>query len=245
MKCLLLQIRDADDPIGAQEFDVFVHALDCPKEQIEVCDLLRTSPTPSQIDAVDYVIIGGSGNYSAIGNAPWLLDALDTLRHLYAIGKPTFAICWGHQAIGRALGGTTIHDPARGELGPVKIDATEAAANDPLFGPMGKRYLAFQGHEDRVAQLPDDAILLASTPVTPIQAFTFPDRPIYAVQFHPELSRQMFLERMKRYPHYVQRITGHSYQVFEKHCTDTRDSNGQFGTGNLLRRFVQSTVGAR
>lgn len=239
MKFLLLQIRDADDPIGAQEFDVFTRALDCSAEQIEVFDLLTGSPTESQIDAADIVLIGGSGNYSAVGDEDWLLAALQTLRQLYDMRKPTFAICWGCQAFGRALGGEAIHDSENGELGSVMVTATPAAANDPLFGPLGESYHVFQGHEDRVSELPPDAILLASTQKVPVQAFTFPDRPIYAVQFHPELTRDVFMERMQRYPHYVERITGKTYDEFSQECEEAVDA------GQLLRRFVQLMMATR
>lgn len=239
MKFLLLQIRDADDPIGAQEFNVFTRALDCSAEQIEVFDLLTGSPTRSLIDAADIVLIGGSGNYSAVGDEEWLQAALETLRQLYEMRKPTFAICWGLQAFGRALGGTVIHDPDNGELGSVAVTATPAAADDPLFGPLGESYNVFQGHQDRVSELPRDAILLASTPTVPVQAFTFPDLPIYAVQFHPELTRDVFMERMRRYPHYVERITGKTYDEFSQECEEAVDAS------QLLRRFVQLMMAAK
>lgn len=233
MNYLLLQIRDADDPIGAQEADVFVRALDCKPEQLQVFDLLSGSPPESIIDSADIALVGGSGNYSAVGDEDWLHTAFATLRGLYQSRKPTFAICWGCQALARALGGETIHDPKNGELGSTQISASEAAASDPLFATLGDTYTVFQGHEDRVSRLPDDAILLASTDRVPIQAYTFADAPIYATQFHPELTRELFLERVRRYPHYVEKITGEPYEKFEQSCGAAEQAN------DLLRRFVE------
>lgn len=232
MKYLLLQIRDADDPIGAQEADVFANALDCNLEQLHVFDLLKGAPSHEMIDAADIVLIGGSGNYSAVGDEDWLHTAFATLRHLYDSRKPTFGICWGCQALARALGGETIHDPDNGELGAASVNATDQAAMDPLFAALGTAYTVFQGHEDRVSRLPDDAIVLASTENVPYQAFTFADRPIYATQFHPELDRDLFLERVQRYPYYVERITGQPYDAFEQSCGDADEAR------NLLKRFV-------
>jgi len=236
MKHLLFQIRDADDPIGSQEQDVFLNALDCDPGELEIFDLLSGSPTDAMINAADIVVIGGSGNYSTIGEEPWLLAAFETIRRLYEIGKPTFAICWGCQAVARALGGETIHDPDNGELGVAMVAATEAANDDALFRPLGGKYAVFQGHEDRVSRLPKDAVLLASTADVPYQAFTFADRPIYATQFHPELTRAVFLERVQRYPHYVERITGKPYAEFEQSCGDA------LGANQLLRRFAEQTA---
>lgn len=236
MKFLLLQIRDADDPIGAQEKDVFLDALNCKPQDLDVFDLLSGSPSKETIDAADMVVIGGSGNHSTVGEEPWLHEAFATIRTLYEISKPTFAICWGCQAVARALGGETIHDSDNGELGVAMVTATELATDDALFQPLGSEYAVFQGHEDRVSRVPRDAVVLASTDSVPYQAFTFVDRPIYATQFHPELTRSVFLERVRRYPHYVERITGKPYAEFEQSCGDAEAAN------QLLRRFVQQTI---
>lgn len=236
MNYLLLQIRDADDPIGAQEADVFADALDCDPKQLSVFDLLKGSPPSSLIDSADVVLIGGSGNYSAVGDDEWLQPAFATLRDLFERRKPTFGICWGCQALARALGGETIHDSDHGELGATTVTASAYAADDPLFAALGTNYTVFQGHEDRVSRLPDDAIVLASTDAAPYQAFTFPDRPMYATQFHPELTRDVFLERVQRYPHYVERITGQPYDAFEQSCGEAEEAR------HLLRRFVELTL---
>lgn len=233
MKYLLLQIRDSDDPIGAQEAEVIARSLDCERTQLRVFDLLSGSPSQTVIDAADIVLVGGSGSYSTVGEEDWLHAAFATLRELYDSRKPTLAICWGFQALARALGGEVIRDPENGELGTAKVIATADAVADPLFAPLGQTYTVFQGHEDRVSRLPDDAINLASTESVPYQAFTFADRPIYATQFHPELNRAMFLERVRLYPHYVEQITGEPYEVFEQICGDARQAR------HLLRRFVE------
>ena len=137
MRILLLQIRDADDPIAAQEADVFVHAIGDDSADLHIADLLTGGPTEEELERADIVIIGGSGNYSAVDDEPWLESAFTKLQWLYDHRKPTFAICWGCQAMARVLGGKTIHDSAHGELGAISVTATPAAASDPLFGPQG------------------------------------------------------------------------------------------------------------
>ncbi|MEM7316471.1 MAG: gamma-glutamyl-gamma-aminobutyrate hydrolase family protein, partial [Planctomycetota bacterium] len=114
---LLLQVRDADDPMRSQEVATFAEALDTDPSRIETWDLLGGEPRQSRLDACHIVLIGGSGDYSAAADDPWLDSAFSAMRQLYEQSKPTFASCWGFQAMARALGGRTITDLDRAELG--------------------------------------------------------------------------------------------------------------------------------
>ncbi|MGI9428446.1 MAG: type 1 glutamine amidotransferase, partial [Bythopirellula sp.] len=133
---LLLQIRDRDDPIRPQEVDCFARAIGCSAKDIDTLSLLDERLTAAKLRDVDAVLIGGSGDYSAAGEADWLDDALNDLRLLSDLRQPTFASCWGFQAIARALGGRCIHDPPHAELGTIELQLTEAGATDPLFGEL-------------------------------------------------------------------------------------------------------------
>ena len=230
---LLYQVRDADDPMRTQEVATYIEALNCDASRIKVHDLLSGGPERQVLDQSDIVLIGGSGDYSAAGEGEWLERAMDSMRELYELKKPTFASCWGFQALARALGGMTIEDLDRAELGTSVVRLTEGGLADPVFSAAGSEFAVFQGHQDRVSGLPSGAIDLAKSEVSPFQAFTFSDRPIYATQFHPELSRHRYLERVKHYPQYVERITGQSYEEFESAVGEARESRG------LLERFVE------
>ena len=231
LRYLLLQIRDADDPIGPQEVGCFAVALDCSAEHIATFDLLNERLTVAKLNEVDAVLIGGSGNYSAAGNSPWLKNVLFDLRLLSELQKPTFASCWGFQALARALGGRCIHDPDHAELGTIELQLTSAGRNDPLFGGLDDTFLGLAGHEDRVVALPPNAILLASSERVAQQAFKIAEAPIYCTQFHPELELTTFLERVAAYPQYVEKIADTTFEDFAQHCLDTPQSR------QLLKRF--------
>ena len=62
---------------------------------------------------------------------PWLDRALDSLRLVYDFRKPTFASCWGFQAMARALGGKVVKDLDRAEIGTHSLYLTEAGLADP------------------------------------------------------------------------------------------------------------------
>jgi len=237
LRFLLLQLRDETDPMREQEVARFAWALDCRPEQIATHDLLKSFPTRSVLDRYDAMLLGGSGDYSAAGEGAWLERILDGMRTLHEVSKPTFASCWGFQAFARAMGGECVRDAAHAELGLVNLHLTDAGRADPVFGALPEEFLGQAGHEDRVSRLPDGAVLLAFTERVAEQAYTFPGKPIYATQFHPELDREALVGRVRAYPRYVQRIAGLPLAEFEAQCGETPEAN------TLLRRFVAHVFG--
>ena len=225
MRFLLLQVRDDDDPMRAQEVGCFARSLQCDASDIKTYDLLAGAPTTADLAGVDATLVGGRGAYSAAGEGAWLERALDGLRCVVDSDVPMFASCWGFQALARALGGVCVHDPARAELGTIELTPTKAAADDPVFGNLPDPFLGQAGHEDCVTELPGEAILLASSPRATNQAFKLRDRTVYCTQFHPELDRHQLLERVAAYPRYVEEIAGISSEEFCRQCRETPDAN--------------------
>lgn len=236
IRYLLLQVRNSDDPMRQQEVQCFARALGCPDTQIRTMDLINRVPTVAELDEVDVVLLGGSGDYSVAEGGPWLPAALEAMRELYELSKPTFASCWGFQAMARAMGGEVVTDMDRAELGTVWARLTSAGKNDPIFAPMGEKFRVQMGHQDIVDRLPDDALLLASTDRVVNQAFCFPGKPIYCTQFHPELDRTALLQRVHAYPQYVHRIAGMTLEQFDKQSEDTPESEA------LLTRFARFVI---
>lgn len=245
LRYLLLQTRNAGDPMAAQEVRCFARMLDCETDAIDVFDLLSAAPTSAKLQQADMILLGGSGHYSAAEKPPsepgrlrprtdaWLERALDSLREVHRITKPTFASCWGFQAMARAMGGRCIHDLPNAEIGTIQLMLTPAGRNDPLFGQLPPTFTAHAGHEDRVIELPPDAVLLASSARVREQAFRFIGRPIYCTQFHPELDRTAMQERVLTYPEYVTRIARMPFDDFLASMQETPEAN------SLLRRFVK------
>ncbi len=238
LRYLLLQARDLDDPMCPQEVGCFARALHCAPQQIHTFNLLNDRPNGSVLDAADVVLLGGSGDYSVAQGGPWLEHVLDAMRDLHARSLPTFASCWGFQAMAKALGGEVVTDLTRAELGTLQLRLTEAGEHDPLFGTLGPLPLVHMGHQDIVERLPADAVLLASTDRVENQAFRFAGKPIYCTQFHPELTVVSLNERLRAYPEYVEKIAGMPLAAFLETLAETPETN------TLLRRFVQQVFGA-
>lgn len=239
VRYLLLQVRNSGDPMRRHEVESFARGLKTVPERVRVFDLLGGALTDADLAGADVVLLGGSGHYSATGEGPWLERALDSLRRVHGSGRPTFASCWGFQAMARALGGRVVHDPARAELGTHRLHLTDAGKDDPVFGPLGSPFLGQMGHEDCVDELPPGATLLASSARLRNQAYRFDDRPIYCTQFHPELNRSDMLLRVRNYPDYIRKIAGIPLDQFAATLSDTPDTEA------LLRRFVAWALGSR
>lgn len=233
LRYLLLQVRNPDDPMRRHEVEAFARALGAHPDQIRVFDLLSAALTAGELRDTEMVLLGGSGHYSAAGDGPWLARALDSLRLVHQSGKPTFASCWGFQALARAMGGSVIHDLSRAEVGTHKLFLTDAGRHDPVFGPLGESFSVQMGHEDCVEELPPNVTLLASSERLRNQAYKFNDRPIYCTQFHPELNRRDMLLRVRNYPSYVENIEGIPFKRFEELLEETPESEA------LLQRFVR------
>lgn len=233
LRFMLFQVRNPDDPMRVQEVDCFARALQCDRNQIRVTSILHGVPTRAELDRVDMVLLGGSGDYSVAAGGDWLPAALETMRELHEWSKPTFASCWGFQALARALGGDVFTDPRRAELGTTTLRLTEAGKRDPVFGAMPQPFFGLSGHQDVVDRLPPQAKLLVSSERVTNQAFRIPGKPIYCTQFHPELTCATLLERLRTYPKYVQKIVGVPYEQFAATCVEAPDSE------TLIRRATR------
>jgi len=238
LRYLLLQTRNSGDPMAAQEVRCFARMLDCEISAIEVFDLLSAAPPINKLQQPDMLLLGGAGHYSVASEPgrprprPWLERALDCMREIHRLAKPTFASCWGFQAMARAMGGQCVNDLPNAEVGTIELSLTDAGREDPLFGQLPPAFSGQAGHEDHVVALPPDAVLLASSARVREQAFRFAGRPIYCTQFHPELDRTALMERVVAYPEYLARIARIPFDDFIQTCRETREAN------QLLRRFV-------
>ncbi len=236
---LLLQMRNADDPMRSQEVGCFVRALRVEPAQILTWDLLR-GPAPAELlSRADVVLMGGSGHYSATSQEAWLKRLLPFFAELATSGKPLFASCWGFQALARALGGRVEHCPRQAEVGTLPLELTEAGRQDDLFGRLPNPFLGQMGHEDCVVELPAGAVWLARTQRNPYQAYRLKGLPVVCTQFHPELNRQELLDRVYNYPEYVHRIAGMDLDEFATRCADTPEAE------RLLRDFVAKVVAGK
>ncbi len=197
---LLLQARNPGDPGREHEQQCFEETLRLPPGSILPWDLLQGTPQRQDLDAVDMLLVGGSGDYSVLDDLPFVHGFIDFLSEVVIPdGIPTFASCFGFQALVVATGGELIRDPEHAEVGTFPISVSEEGRNDPLLGKLFPTFKAQLGHKDRVKRLPAGLTSLAASERAPCQALHLQGSQIYGTQFHPELSREANIYRFNLY----------------------------------------------
>jgi len=197
---LLLQARHTSDLALVEERRSFALKAGIDEEQIVPFDLLKGTPTMESVKKHDALMVGGSGDYYVSkGNLPGFQQVLELLAEVVVTGHPTFASCFGFQLLVEALGGSIVYDQDRMEVGTYRVSLTDSGQKDELFKYLPSNFLAQLGHKDRANQLPEGVLNLASSQNSPAQALRIPNQPIWATQFHPELTRQENLLRFERY----------------------------------------------
>ena len=79
------------------------------------------------------------------------------------------------------------------------MQLTDEGKSDPLFGQLPQQFYGQVGHKDRAEKLPTGAVNLAFSDNAPSQAYKIENKPIYATQFHPELTMAQNRERSEIY----------------------------------------------
>lgn len=197
---LLFQARRADDPMATHEQDCVRRGLELADDELAVWNLVESAPPQEILEAADAYLVGGSGAFHVFDDQPWLKRSYDLCRDRFVAGeKPFLGLCFGHQLLAAAAGAEVINDPEREEVGTFEVELTTAGQTDPLFEGLPARFLAQLGHSDRVHSLPDQWVTLAFSQRVDLQAYRVANRPVWGVQFHPELERQDNVLRFRSY----------------------------------------------
>ncbi|MFN2222551.1 MAG: type 1 glutamine amidotransferase [Candidatus Promineifilaceae bacterium] len=200
LSILLLQARHADDAARDEERSSFAAMTGLELDQVVSLDLLTKTPTLEEIREHSALMVGGSGAYYVTkGNLPGFPEVLAVLRQVVDVGHPTFASCFGFQLLVEAMGGRVVYDPANMEVGTYNLSLTDAGRQDELFSYLPPTFKAQLGHKDKADRLPPGTLNLAASENAGLQALRVPDKPIWATQFHPELTKEENLKRFNRY----------------------------------------------
>jgi GMP synthase (glutamine-hydrolysing) len=130
---------------------------------------------------------------------PWTDYSPESLTGVFDVIKkapqPILGVCGGHQQIAIAYGAPVDlmeriepgegYEGARRERGYFPI--TTNGNRSGLFKGLPNEFTVWHSHFDEVKQLPKGFRITASNPSCPIQAMEHEKRPLFGVQFHPEL----------------------------------------------------------
>ena len=128
------------------------------------------------------VVLGGPIGIYEVDRYPFLKHELSVIEAAVKKGVPVIGICLGCQALAAVLAARVFPDRAK-ELGWDQMTLTEEGKASPLGVIDGVPVLNWHGD---TFDLPVGATRLASTAITPNQAFTYGPK-VLALQFHVEL----------------------------------------------------------
>jgi GMP synthase (glutamine-hydrolysing) len=122
------------------------------------------------------------------------------LELVKAAEKPVLGICYGMGIVNRAFGGE-VKRSARKEYGPADIKITRM---DPLLALGGRSTRVWMSHGDAISEVPEGFETLATSDNSPYAAFRHRERPIYGLQFHPEVTHT--IDGREIYKNFVYRV---------------------------------------
>ena len=137
---------------------------------------------PRSYDAV--MTFGGAMHADQEEDHRWLRTQKQLHAELIAGGTPLLGACLGAQILCVAAGGQVRKMPEP-EIRWAQVELTSDGADDPLLGPMGPGFAAFDWHSYECLP-PAGATVLATSPQC-IQAYRLAEA-VWGIQFHAEVS---------------------------------------------------------
>lgn len=120
------------------------------------------------------IIIGGGPSVERSGKSSQYIKKLD---------YPILGICLGHQILAQTCGGQ-IDSASSESFAQIQINILDE--ND-IFKGMGPQLDVWASHKDEVTKIPPKFTILASSSICDIEAMKHEEKPLYGIQFHPEV----------------------------------------------------------
>ena len=145
---------------------------------------VRRERYPRRIEDCGGYLITGS-RASVYDDDTWIARLIGFVGDLHGAGARTVGICFGHQLIAEALGGTVARAPGGWGVG---VHAWTVLRHESWMRPPMPEIRLLASHQDQVQRLPSSARLLASSAFCPHAAFAVGDH-MLALQGHPEFTK--------------------------------------------------------
>ncbi|MFQ3306841.1 MAG: GMP synthase (glutamine-hydrolyzing) [Candidatus Midichloriaceae bacterium] len=126
-------------------------------------------------------IILSGGSESVLGeNSPKIPQIV------YDLNIPILGICYGQQALCKDFGGEVISSVSR-SFGTSDLEIIKSSKLFGDFFQEKKKYKVLMSHGDCISELPKEFEVIAKTNEAPYAAIAHKEKPIYGIQFHPEV----------------------------------------------------------
>ncbi len=174
--------------------------------ELDVCRVFAGDPLPPDLGGhAGIVVMGGPMSAASDHGFPTRAAEVALVREAIERAVPTLGVCLGAQVLARAAGGLVYAGPDGPEVGwgPVHLTARVA---DPLLDGLPSRLTVLHWHGDTY-DLPPGAVLLASSPRYPNQAFRVGPA-AWGFQFHIEVTPPAVEGLVRAFPDDAGRAAG-------------------------------------
>lgn len=176
-------------PLDDAKFAAMIHSVR-PDWQVDAFWVCKDA-FPEDLSVYDGVMITGSPA-SVHDAAPWMIRLETLIRDLVATEKPLFGACFGHQAIGKALGSEIIRNPEGWGHGRIQVTRVDTGETFSLYG----------SHIEQLSALPEGTTRLFSSPGAPIAGIAM-GRHLMTIQHHPEMEPAFIAALVEELADYV------------------------------------------
>lgn len=142
------------------------------------CEIHPYNHIPEIDSSVRGIILSGSPCSVLEDDAPDM-----DLTHAEEL--PILGICYGAQLMAHKHGGR-ISPSSHREYGRANLSSIDGHYD--LLKEVEINSQVWMSHGDTIIDLPDDFVPIASTASIPVAAYKIQDKPIYGIQFHPEVT---------------------------------------------------------
>ncbi|MFH1025846.1 MAG: glutamine-hydrolyzing GMP synthase [Nitrospirota bacterium] len=149
------------------------------REQEVYCEIVKHDITADEVKAYQTKGLIFSGGPASV----YQPKSPQCDRRLFDLDLPILGICYGMQLMTRLSGGEVVRAKTR-EYGHARL---KFLISDRLFAGLPSELDCWMSHGDRVTRLPKGFRSLARTSNTPYAAIGHKNKPLYGLQFHPEV----------------------------------------------------------
>lgn len=111
-------------------------------------------------------------------------DAPALNLHYLELGVPILGVCYGLQALAHAIEPKSVAKAEKREFGRAALLVDD---DSDLFKGVKNNSVVWMSHGDHINKLPHPYKVIAHTSNAPVAAVRHADKPIFGVQFHPEV----------------------------------------------------------
>lgn len=154
-----------------------------PESQLPVYRVLD-GEFPDKVEECDAYLITGS-RHGVNDGMQWIDDLCEFVRELWSLRIPLIGVCFGHQLMARALGGTVRKAEQGWGLG---LSFNQLHERREWMTPYQDHLDLLVSHQDQVTILPPQAQVLASSEFCPYYLVQYGDH-FVSVQGHPEFTK--------------------------------------------------------